>query len=304
MTTVYNLSDGAESLPCLYRGISIENPCNVFTSDLQFKDKEFTTDRKKSAYVLAESVDLMASKFGLNNLGFLTLTFSDHVVCPKEAQKRLNSLFSNVVKPRYGDYVGVFERQKSGRIHYHLLVNCQFDLRTGFDFEAVRRRDYSSASQRLKDEWHFWRSTARKYRFGRTELLPVISSAEAIKFYIGKYISKSFHADTENRDKGVRLVRYSRGARAGTTNFSFATPGYRKWREALCFFAELVSDHFSKPVSEIDDFTSLLGDKWAYKYRDYLLLLSELLETKSDLSKLDFDVKHIIGANRYVSKKQ
>jgi hypothetical protein len=270
-------SPGA-GLPCLFSHISNENPGKVKESDLHCKDKEFTTARKKSAFILAESVELMASKYGLNKLGFLTLTFSDHVTEPSEAQRRLNSLITRVIKPRYGDYVGVFERQKSGRIHYHLLVHVGVDIRQGVNFEELKNCNYRSAGKDLRSEWAFWRNTAKKYRFGRTELLPVKSSTTAIKYYIGKYISKSFFSDGDDKDKGVRLTRYSRGARAGTSHFSFLTKNSEFWRESVGLFAELVGDEKGVEVDSIDSLSILLGERWAYKYRGYILGISEILD--------------------------
>lgn len=264
-------------LPCLYSHISIENS----EHEPNAKEIEFTTGRKRSAYILAESVEKMARIYGLERLGFLTLTFRDHVTEPKEAQKRLNSLFSNVIKPRYGEYLGVLERQKSGRIHYHLLVKLSHDIRTGVDFEAIKKRDYRSAGAYLRSEWKFWRDTARKYRFGRTELLPVMSSSTAIKYYVGKYISKSIAASNEApnvNDKGVRLVRYSKKARAGNTRFSFLSKGTFKWRDSVAFFASLLSDHYNEPMLSFDDISNKLGPRWAYKYRAYILDISAALD--------------------------
>lgn len=74
----------------LNRHISIEN--SQCGSDL------LSTRHKKSAFILKESVDCLAEKFSINFMGFLTLTFAEHILCPKEAQKRLNSLLSNVIK--------------------------------------------------------------------------------------------------------------------------------------------------------------------------------------------------------------
>lgn len=267
----------ADSLPCLYSNISIEND----DSEASNGSNILSTQHKKSAHVLSESVKTLGERFGVNQLGFLTLTFTDHVLCAKEAQKRLNSLLSNVVKKRYREYVGVFERQKSGRIHYHFLVVLDKDIRTGVNFEELKNRCYKSAGVDLRAEWAFWRSTARKYRFGRTELLPVRSTAEAMARYVGKYISK--HIDVrEDEDKGVRLVRYSRGARVGTTRFMFHTDGAEAWRAKLRVFASIVENtpvdlNTMRPrktpvkIENISDFSKVLGKTWAYKWRDFIL---------------------------------
>jgi hypothetical protein len=64
------------------------------------------------------------------------------------------------------------------------------DIRTGFDFAAVKRGIYRSASDYLPREWKFWRETAPKYGFGRTELLPIKKTAEGVAKYVGKYVAK------------------------------------------------------------------------------------------------------------------
>jgi hypothetical protein len=245
---------GADFLPCLNSNISIEIP---------------STQHRKSASALGWNVLALAQKYGLENLGFLTLTFKDHVLCVKEAQRRLNSLLSNIIKPRYLDYIGVLERQKSRRIHYHLLVVIGTDIRTGFDFSAVEAKDYSSANAFLRAEWAFWRKTAPAYGFGRTELMPIKSSEEAIGKYIGKYIGKHIESRQE-ADKGARLVRYSRGARVASTRFQYVSEGSRNWRSKLRAFAYYVSARTGCEPT-MAGIREVCGPRWAYVHRDFIL---------------------------------
>ncbi|MGB7747589.1 MAG: hypothetical protein WBN75_09910 [Verrucomicrobiia bacterium] len=121
------------------------------------------------------------------------------------------SRMTGVLKQRYPEYIIVMERMDSGRIHYHLLVVLAQDIRTGFDFAAVKRGNYRSASAYLRREWKFWRETAPKYGFGRTELLPIRKTAEGVAKYVGKYVAKHI-GQRLPEDKGARLVRYSKGA--------------------------------------------------------------------------------------------
>lgn len=247
---------GGETLPCLYSNISTE-----------IESKQY----RKSASALAWNVKYFAQKFGINNIGFLTLTFRDHVICHHAAQRRLNSLLSHVIKPRYGDYVGVMERQKSGRIHYHLLVNVRSDIKTGINFDQLANQDYSSASITLRDEWSFWRKTAPKFRFGRTELLPVASNEEAIGRYVGKYIGKHMNARNKS-DKGARLVRYSRGARMASTRYQFLSDGSAHWRNKLKQFAHFISEKHDVPPT-MESLRKVLGPRWAHNHRDFILSL-------------------------------
>lgn len=135
--------------------------------------KHPSPQQKKSATALAWNVHALCERYGINRIGFLTLTFAEHITCAKESQRRYNSLRSGVLADHYPAAIRVLERQKSGRIHYHLLVVLPVDIRTGFDFKAAEKRDYQSACPELKQEWAFWRATANKYGFGRVELLPI-----------------------------------------------------------------------------------------------------------------------------------
>mgnify|MGYP006093085523 CR=1 FL=1 len=252
------------SLPCLNSNISNETRLHI---------PRLSTQQRKTAFILKTSVQQLSEVHQLAHIGFLTLTFADNILCPKEAQRRLNSLLSNIIKPRYKEYLGVFERQKSGRIHYHFLVVLHGDIRTGINFQEFEDGVYKSASPYLRSEWTFWRDTAKKYGFGRTELLPIKSNAEAMAKYVGKYIAKH----TENReyqDIGVRLVRYSRGARSGTTRFSFQSTGSQEWRRKLATFSVIVQAHYpDHKIKDISDFSKVLGKKWAFTNREYILNL-------------------------------
>jgi hypothetical protein len=254
----------AGSLPCLNSNISTEIP---------LKQAELSTQHRKTAFILKESIQYLGGKFGVDYLGFLTLTFADHVTDHKEASRRLNSLLTHVIKPRYHEYVGCVERMKSKRIHYHLLVVLKNDIRTGANFDEFSTGFYNSASPQLKKEWSFWRTTARKYKFGRTELLPIKSNTEGIAKYVGKYIAKSI----ENRlpeDKGARLVRYSKGARAGNTRFSFYTEGSQEWRRKLALFAEIVNQKYPEEnIKQASDLSRILGKRWAFNHREYIINL-------------------------------
>ena len=257
-------------LPCLFSNNS--NGGGVPDTSKTLVDTgvpAFSTQHKKSACALAWNVQFLAEKYGLQRLGFLTLTFAENILDPKEAQRRFNSLSTGVLRLRYQDYIRVWERTKKGRIHYHLLVVLDSDIRTGFDFSAVANNDYRTACQALRDEWAFWRKTAKSYGFGRTELLPVKSTAEGIARYVGKYISKHMGQRNEATDKGFRLVEYSRGARQVSTRFAFNTHGSLQWRRKLELFASFVSG-ITGQVVRYENLTAVLGQNWAYRNMDFI----------------------------------
>jgi hypothetical protein len=229
----------------------------------------------------------LGKRFGVERLGFLTLTFKDNVQVIKEAQRRFNSLNTGVLQGRYEKAIGCWERQKSGRIHFHLVVVVASDIRTGFDFEAVERGDYKSANPALRSEWAFWRRTAPDYGFGRTELLPVKSTAEGIARYVGKYVSKHI-GNREERDKGAKVVRFlgyakpssfleypvsSEGVRIEGPPRLVHRPGERSmsarfgWNSenALVWRAKLGTWCKANGISNLDELRKRVGKNWAWR---------------------------------------
>jgi hypothetical protein len=250
-------------LPCQDSHNSITPPADRDLSG------EFSASAKRTAFALQTNVEAMCREHGIERVGFLTLTFADHVTDPKEAQRRMNSLTTNVLRPRYGRCIRVIERQKSGRIHYHLLVAVRADIRTGCDFDAFSRKDYRSAPPALRSEWAFWRATAKEYGFGRTELLPVRSTSEAIGCYVGKYIGKHIHK-RELRDRRIRLVSYT-GGKAASTRFAWVSPGATQWRKKLAAFVTMLHDAgaITRPTAEA--MAARFGPRWAHYWRDQIM---------------------------------
>jgi hypothetical protein len=288
-----------QALLYLNRHISITNALPDEPQANESVPCSLSTRTRKTAFILSESVSFLATKYGVGKIGFLTLTFAEHIICHKVAQKRLNSLLTNIINHHYPDYIGCVERQKSGRIHYHILLVMPEDIREGFNFKAAADKDYSSASPYLRSQWAFWRRTAKSYGFGRTELLPVKTNMDAMAKYVGKYIGK--HMDNRHKsDKGARLVRFSRGARSGTTNFMFVSKGSADWRRKVKTFVQIVNDTFEqrpsaarlahsplvidksmleqstvtkRTVTSMQEMTEVLGPKWAYNNREFILSL-------------------------------
>jgi hypothetical protein len=221
---------------------------------------KLTGGHKRTAFVLASEIQALAADFGIERLGFLTLTFADHVTDIREAQRRFNSLNSNVLKARYRRAIGVWERQNNRRIHFHLVVVLSADIRTGFDFAGIAKRDYRSASPALRAEWAFWRQTARSYGFGRTELLPVKSTAEGIARYVGKYVSKHIGERSES-DKGARVVRfigYKPGDRKFCSRFAWNTDNSWLWRQKVQAFSA------RHGLWSYRHLTQIFGKRWAF----------------------------------------
>jgi hypothetical protein len=214
--------------------------------------------------MLKETVQNLCRVHGVERVGLLTLTFADHVTDAKEAQRRYHSLRTHILSTRYVEHVRVIERQASGRIHYHLVVVCKADIRRGVNFEEFANKTYKSAGPELRSEWAFWRRNSAAYGFGRTELLPVKTNAEAVGRYVGKYISKHVGKRLP-ADRGIRLVSYSRAAKIGTTNFAWASPKSWLWRAKLAKWA------LRHGCDSLQAVAALFGPRWAYHHRNYIL---------------------------------
>jgi hypothetical protein len=250
-------TDAPEARPCL--------PC--LNSDNSINEPEepkpsLTSSQKKTAYALGLNVDTFINLVGIDRVGFLTLTFGDHVTEWKEGQRRFNSMMTDYGRHRFPRYVCVMEPQKSGRLHYHLLVDCLHNIRSGLSFEEIKRGQYRSAGKELRRLWKELRDNLPRYGFGRHELLPVKSNAEGMSKYIAKYISKGAE-QRDDRFKGARWVRYSKGWRSALSQFAWASPGGWCHRKKLALFSESAKLEYS-------ELAEAFGAKWAFKLGDIL----------------------------------
>lgn len=219
-----------------------------------------TAYHKKVTAAIAYNIEAMVEKYGIENLVFLTLTFRDHVTCAKEAERRFHSLERNELAAKNGRYLawlGMLERHKSGRIHYHVLLACRENMRGEINFAEIEAEDYRSANAALRAEWAFWRKKGPAYRFGRTEALPVRTCAYAMARYVSKYISK--HIDRRHEDDlGVRLWKCSAELRKMSVRFMWESKRTRVWRAAVGRFA---AEHDCKTPEAI---ARKFGPRWAY----------------------------------------
>lgn len=287
------------TLPCLNSNNSIsEQVPPVYFHDFSHQEtQEFSTSGRKSAAALEMNIHGLIDAYGIDNCAFVTLTFPDHVTDPREASRRFNSMNSNFLRHQIDGYVGVFELHKSGRIHFHFVVNLGFDCRTGFDFQAVANGDYSSASPRLRALWKLWRERLPAYGFGRFQVVPIKGGAKGIAAYVAKYVGKSLAA-RKPEHKGFRLVRCSMDKaqkwKRANSCFSFVSAGSRHWRECLKQWFLMVKDYLKQSslqrgrilphrmdADDYDDFLrDAIGSKWAFLNRRQILAFGEFIETE------------------------
>jgi hypothetical protein len=242
-----------------------------------------TGGHKRMSEVIARELIKLASMFGIERLGFFTLTFAGEAPTIKQALKKFNSLRKNHLIPRYVRGMRILERgEENGRVHFHCIIVCDRDIRTGFDFDAVARGDYSSANDYLRGEWAFWRENAPRLGFGRTELLPVKSTAEGIARYVGSYVGKHVRSRYPD-DKGARLVGfwgykeyvkdpltgelYSHMDRAASAQFAFNTNGSAIWRWKVSCFCAMIG------AESTDVLKAVYGPGWGYLFMDEIILI-------------------------------
>jgi hypothetical protein len=239
----------------------------------------------KTAFALRSNCEAMVNEFGLNRTGFGTFTVGDYFCpthgkqipkvsggrCPccrvkmpfiqvfdaDEASRRMNSLATNCLKKIFKRSVLVTERHETLAIHFHLLgiLHADVDIRTGFDFEAVQRRRYSSVPKALAAIWADLRRVLPRYGFGRFELTPIKSTAGAVASYVSKYIEKNI-LNRPACDKGRKLVRYLgwHKLQLKTNEFEWNTKGSKYWRCKIAQLAKCVGLRvWDNDANDLDD---------------------------------------------------
>ena len=201
---------------------------------------------RRSAYAFQQDVIAMTELWGINNVLFVTLTFGGGKRGPtvKQAEKAFHSFLTHGLGARFKGGAKILERgDKNGRVHFHLLVNAGKDVRSGSNFAAFDRGDYSTVSPECRRAYGWLRENAVKYGFGRiVNCMPIKSSAEGAARYVSKYISKHF-GKRRPEDKGARLRAYwgcASSERRCTCRFSWAGEHGERgwlWRQKLRQFA-------------------------------------------------------------------
>lgn len=248
----------------------------------------------KSLYAFNLNVKSFIDYFGVENCGFLTLTFADDVKDVREASKRFNSMRTNFLSKHVLGYIGVYERTKRGRIHFHFVVAMKFEIANGFNWanyelarKGIRGLKITTNSD-LSEFWSLMRSQLVNYGFGSINELTPIRSAGGAARYLAKYLLKGFEFRRED-DKGFRFVRSSRGTadtwRACTCNFAWVGKGSSYWRSALKFFVEGTA----KKVGVFNSFYAQKGNNGIFTVRSELFCMNE--RNYSDILKKVYGAK-------------
>src|ERR1035437_2702795 len=249
---------------------------NCTGNQLRVREFKLSSSENKTALVLRENVGKMVELCGLERVGFLTLTTPDN--CSywtregwDEGQRRFHSFMSHSYPDIFGQSskrVIVLEPQDRGAIHWHMLIECPCDIRTGVNFAEFNekpRGNYRSAPAGLKELWKLLRESCKIYGLVRHELLPICSTKKAVSEYVGKYIGKTIEMEARvglggvRRPFKVRRVRYFQGTwRSANTRFAWVGAG-RTWRAAVALTAAQLG------IKDMAGFSMRFGSKWAHQ---------------------------------------
>jgi len=260
---------------------------NICTEPLHDPAKEvekLTPYHKKSAFALSDNVNRFIEAHTLENCAFLTLTFKENIIDHNEASRRFHSLNTHFLSRFYGEWIWARERQVRGAWHYHMIIQCKGDIRTGFDWveylswltdrEKGKKRRLLTGGKLIRSLWELNRTSMKNYGFGIPHLCPIKSTSEAVGKYVSKYIAKQI-GQRADQDKGVRLTSHSSGFAASSPKFSWNTDGAKLWRKNLALFAQL-----SCCCRDYDEFTVKAGPKWAHKYRKSIIEYQDHMEAR------------------------
>lgn len=289
-------ANGAQLLPCLNSNNS-SRPKNTGSNEpkigkwdlSQFVYREceaLSPYHKKAVLALEENIQAHIEDVGIERIGFLTLTFKSKLFDYKRATKCFNSFVSSVrFKRSFGKWWRVAEMHSDGSWHFHLLVDCLCDVRSGFNWlkydEARKRKNRNlrkacPLGHSLREMWKVTQNMKRdSATVGRIEILPIRSNAEGCSRYLSKYLSKGF-IDSANGSRRIRKERRrltGKGAgavRRMSAQFAWYSSGARKYRAKLARIAE----HFA--LTDISDFSVKWGKRWAYKLKQLIRSLPEL----------------------------
>lgn len=278
--------DGGESASSSSDGHNSDRTLPIEENGQRPLPFKLSGSQAKTAYALRSNVTRMIEEDGLDCVGFMTLTVGEfeplagsdpsndikgrgsissgfkQVWDGAEASRRINNLNRHVLPAIFERAIIVTERHASGAIHFHLVGTLlgRPDIRTGFDFSAVGRGDYSSACPALRRIWALLREALPKYGFGRAELTPIRKQAEDIAKYVSKYIAKNLFARLEG-DRRKKLVRYLGWNKSQMKPNEFSWCGARAaaWRRNAAALAGLAGVRNRSEVAEA------FGPRWAYR---------------------------------------
>ena len=153
------------------------------------KEEDIEKMLKKKYVNLANRIDRFRKKAMLNKWNyFVTITYDDEKHTEETFKKGLKKLLSNLHSRWNWLYMGVFERSKNGRLHFHALMFIPEGAMRG-KIEEIK--DYSFSDKKIRSAFV---NTYFLKRFGRNDFTE-INSDEMMNNntinYLIKYLEKS-----------------------------------------------------------------------------------------------------------------
>lgn len=241
-------------------------------------------------------------KFGLDHCALLTLVFDPLTggatgatnVTPEDAQDCFKAAWKHLLPQLFRAYVAVLDFHRSGQIHFHVLVACQFNIRDGWDFaideqhRAIQKRakkekrklttDELGASRMLtrrmtsssltKDVWQRLREKLPDLGYRKNfpfELKPVRDPVRLARYLARAY--KQSQAARELRPPHSWCRRFSKSYPRCVDNklrFSPVGPSARLFRQKK----SAVGSAFG--FSDIGEMIDAFGKSWEYTFRSVL----------------------------------
>lgn len=232
----------SQSNPNVYKPIAYDNPLKL----------------SKQAYALQQNILSLTHYAKANRLLELCLTLPDDL-SPKEAQRRLNSYMTNVLRRICLTYVRVVGRTRKGRIHYHITFAMT-------DYFGNR----PSGKRRLRNLRDFLTSAAARHGFGRATVAR-IRDIEGWSIYLARHVDQS----RLRGDKKLKRVAYSTNfKRVCSTRLSSMSAFARRWRKAV------------GEVAKMYGYSPTAGRKWIWHhYREILDVANKLPMPTPDFNK-------------------
>jgi hypothetical protein len=286
------------ALPCL----SNINSSLGTNTGLEVNEEKPSSACIKAKWGLEQNIKVWETIYGLDRLGFLTVTCVGNIKCKREYARRWKRFYNH-----FGDcgiekvLVRVDEPQKRGAWHSHCIVLLKSDIRTGFNWESYKharqldqiiyqggghknatktirdifrqstQRYAESANPLLRSIWHRIRKASRKSGFGRTEVMP-IQHSKACGQYASKYLEKGFGVKTPETHR-MRKVNYCKGIhrRIGGV-FSWVNGPAQEWRKNMGGMSRYYGIREDNEARQVDG-------KWIKPDRDFQEV-AQLMKTK------------------------
>lgn len=277
--------------PCLTgnNSINVDTEEDKYLTELRKKDLQHYKEKvlpilsgyhKKKTYALQKTIEQACLEWGEKSIGVLHLTFADNVD-HYEAERRMNSLRTNVLSKRYSvgrggrklnNYITIFEKgEKNGRCHFHVLfIKDGADFKTGsywtFNPHTKRREFHPNAD--CRKEFDFLRGLLAKYKFGEYVRVEPLRSVEGGAKYFSKYVGKG-HFSRDESMHGKQLIRSGSGFKKyASIKFSWVGGIARGRRGVL---ARVGKEWGIDEEGGLPRLNYILGSRWQHWAKDQIL---------------------------------